>query len=1023
MTSQAFQTVMGRTGYLVAPRQPAPGLTLAGSECHPRLRALLDRNNPIGLDADAIFSAQDAPISIFKDAGRARPDDQVVHQWREAAWNVGLAPLLWVVSPTDVRIYNCYRSSAAPHYDAPSRPTPTFDLNSSESMAALDASCGRLATETGAFWSSAIGKRIDRRHRVDRELLEELRALEARLVSLMPTGHEQTSSLGARDFAQRLIGRCIFMNYLLHRNLAQPFLPPCIAPDASEMFKTADSAFTLFKWLQETFNGDLFPMDDEGSERDCLTEGHLESIRSFIEGFSLIPGQVGQGRLFRFRFDAIPVSLISSIYEQFAQSNTVRQPRTQAIHYTPIEVVHLVLDPVFEGLSPDAKILDPTCGSGAFLVESFRRMVWRKTGGAAAQRSLVRKILQRQVFGIDISPSALRIAAFSLYLAALELDSEPVDDLRDLKFDRLIGKTLFHADALAENVPRALASKKFDAVVGNPPWTFDPSLSSSRATEGDSLPRRSPDWHFLDRARRMSTTEGRIGLVMKATPFFSMDKKAVVARQNIIENLAPCAFVNLSQLRKEKLFSKVTGPALILFARCKLIPGIDHPLVGSIPWSKDFHRTGIFSVDPGDVRPISVSRIREIPLLFKTAAFGTVRDERLVEQLHESSTTLDRFLGDLGIQPRKNRGQGFKIGRGNGQDSPREYFDIPLVNVGDFASFRLHPDQLGVFKHPRLHQRRQLSIFQGPLLLCPKDFGLRISTQRRRYCVSISHQTALYPENFFGMSFATGSKPMIYLLSGILNSSLTTFQLISNASSLGVERPQVHPLELLALRVPSLASIDPEARDGVIRAEREASQAPECEDRLRTLDEAVFDLYQLESYERVIASESVERARYLSSEKSIEHPHAYHEPPSREALRDYAREVLQLINPYLRARATRHLEATVYHSSPGSTESSTCIPGAMAVRFVMAPGAPSSEPIIREGVDAEIARLGDRLRDGSGAGRPPYLNESRVLRIYGTEDVLFVKPAQARYWTRTAGMNDADTVLADHWQGQSHGMG
>lgn len=1021
MTSQAFQTVMERTGYWGASRQPVPGLTLAGSECHPKLRAVLDGNNRIGLDADAIFSAQDSPISIFKDAGTVSPNDRMVHQWREAAWNLGLAPLLWVVTPTEVRIYDCYRSVPDPN-DAPSSATARFDLHSARSMAALDANCGRLATETGAFWSSAIGERIDRRHRVDRELLDELRALEDRLVSLMPADRGQASGLGARDFAQRLIGRCIFMNYLLDRDLAQPFLPSCIAPDASEMFRTPDSAFKLFNWLQETFNGDLFPMDDEGGERGCLKEGHLESLRSFIEGFSLIPGQVGQGRLFRFRFNAIPVSLISSIYEQFAQSNAASQPRAQAIHYTPIEVVHLVLDPVFEGLSPDATILDPTCGSGAFLVESFRRLVWRKTGGAPAQRALVRKILQRQVFGIDISSAALRIAAFSLYLAALELDSEPVDNLRDLKFDRLIGKTLFRADALSENIPRALASKKFDAVVGNPPWTFNPSLSSSRVTGVDPLPRRSPDWRFLHRARHMTHTNGRIGLVMKATPFFSLDKKAVTARQYIIENLAPCALVNLSQLRREKLFSKVTGPALVLFARCKLIPGVEHSLVGSIPWSQDFRRTGIFPFDPGNIRPISVDKIRELPSYVKTVAFGTVRDERLMERLHHSSTTLSQFLNDLGIQSGINCGQGFKVGRKNGKNSPKEYFDFPVANVDNFTSFRLHSDQLEAFQHPRLYRPRKLSIFQGPLLLCPKDFGLRTSTRRRRYCVSVSHQSVLYPENFYGISFATASRPTIYLLSGILNSSLTTFQLMFLASSLGVERPQVHPLELLALRVPSLESIDSEARKGVVRAEREASQAPECEDRLRALDETVYDLYELESYERVIVSESVARARYLGSEHPSERQPAY-ATPSREELRAYAREVLRSINPYLRARGTRHLEATVYHGTGGRADASAGIPGAAAVRFAMVPGAPSSESIPREGDHAEIAQLANRLRNGSDAEGPPYLNESRILRIYGTQDVLFVKPAQARYWTRTAGLNDADTVLADHWQGQSHGMG
>ena len=46
---------------------------------------------------------------------------------------------------------------------------------------------------------------------------------------------------------------------------------------------------------------------------------------------------------------------------------------------------------------------------------------------------------------------------------------------------------------------------------------------------------------------------------------------------------------------------------------------------------------------------------------------------------------------------------------------------------------------------------------------------------------------------------------------------------------------------------------------------------------------------------------------------------------------------------------------------------------------------------------------------------PPYLNERRQLRLYGEDDVFILKPTEVRYWTCTAGLNDADVILADHW--------
>ena len=190
-------------------------------------------------------------------------------------------------------------------------------------------------------------------------------------------------------------------------------------------------------------------MDDPGAEREQLTPVHLDLIRDFVEGRSLIPERLGQGRLFRFRFNAIPVDLVSSIYQQFARASAADEARSQGLHYTPVELVHLTLDPVFEGLSPNAVLIDPACGSGAFLVEAFRRLVWRAAEGKPAGRELVRRILYSQLFGIDINRAALGIAAFSLYLAALELDEQPISDIRDLKFHRLIDTTLFEAICLA----------------------------------------------------------------------------------------------------------------------------------------------------------------------------------------------------------------------------------------------------------------------------------------------------------------------------------------------------------------------------------------------------------------------------------------------------------------------------------------------------------------------------------------------------------------------------------------------
>ncbi|MCO6426042.1 N-6 DNA methylase [Sinorhizobium meliloti] len=1016
MTSAAYKRALEATGYLGANGRLAPGFMSADDPRAARMRAVFS-DNRVGLNADAVFSAQNAPTSIFKDAGHANPSDADLRHWQEAAWNVGVAPLLWVITPTDVRLYDCYDSpeqrEAKPN--AAPEALDRFVLDSPDRMRDLDAQCGRVATETGAFWSSAIGSKIDRRHRVDRELLAEISALEDRLTALGKdqTGHDLSH---ARDIAQRFIGRCIFTWYLLDRGIAQPFLPSSLPADLSAMFATPANAFALFDWLRKTFNGDLFPMDDPGAEREQLTHQHLELIRDFVEGRSLIPERYGQGRLFRFRFNAIPIDLVSSIYQQFARTSAADEARSQGLHYTPVELVHLTLDPVFEGLSPDARIIDPACGSGAFLVEAFRRLVWRASEGKPAGRQLVRHVLYNQLFGIDINRAALGIAAFSLYLAALELDEEPVKDIVDLKFHRLIDTTLFEADSLSAELPRQVADRTFDAVVGNPPWTFVTKVGVQKRRSSDAStfrPRRSPDQAFLALGADLAGDNGRIGMVMKATPFFSKDIHAVAARAHLLERLTPVALINLSYLRREGLFPDAIGPALLFFARCALGPDRDRLLVGSIAWTPDFRRTGVFHLGPGEIRSVPLKRVLATPPFLKAATFGTVRDGWLIERLEREFATLDQALTNIGIEPRVNRGQGFKIKGREQTKSPDDYANLPVVTPDNFTPFRLDAGQLDSFTHKTLHRVRSRSIFRGPLLLCSK-VGSDAGAQRGRYSAAVSENDVLYTQGYFGISFAGADPRLAFLLSGILNSSLTAFQFAFGGPTWGLERPTVEPHDLLSLRIPLMQECDPAAVDAVIDAEYSVAAEPGDAGRLEHLDETVFELYGLERDECVLAQESVSRARYLVFENRSERIGLV-TPPDTQSLHAYAGQVAASVDAYLRARNERHLEATVYPTRLNDADLAAGIPGVTAVRFVMAPGGPGKLPVVRDGNPAELLSLANLLRGQLEVDIPPYLNERRQMRLYGSDDLFLLKPAEIRYWTRTAGLNDADIILSDHW--------
>ncbi|MHC5719394.1 MAG: Eco57I restriction-modification methylase domain-containing protein, partial [Nostoc sp.] len=193
-----------------------------------------------------------------------------------------------------------------------------------------------------------------------------------------------------------------------------------------------------------------------------------------------------------------------------------------------------------------AKVLDLACGSGVFLVESLRRLVVKRwTNGESQTRHLIRETLYNQIYGVDINPEAVQIAAFSLYLTALELDYELEQHRQladDLKFQKLIGNNLFASDAFDEtaefNQIEQFTHKQFSAIVGNPPWTKPKSNKSAeqycerkRPDSGypDGYPTAygtPPDQAFLWRIGDFANNKTCIGLILHGKPFFSNDTAA-----------------------------------------------------------------------------------------------------------------------------------------------------------------------------------------------------------------------------------------------------------------------------------------------------------------------------------------------------------------------------------------------------------------------------------------------------------------------------------------------------------------
>jgi hypothetical protein len=380
--------------------------------------------------AERVFFVEQNPVVVF---ARTNTNDlPSLRALYNHIWCMARPQLLFLARPGELSVYDLSKPPVAANesIDAQERLISETVRTIAEVQSQLR-SFRRETIETGSFFeasgSTAGG------HRADKALIRDLRIVRQRLLD---------KGL-ARRYAHSLIGRSIFIRYLEDRAILSPEYfenvartnqdwPPLLHPGSptsatgNELEQIRylqvlqDHAFTyrLFQQLASDFNGDMFPVDE--AERSSVTPEHLALLRDLLTG-STSPQQ--QLFFYAYSFDVIPIELISSIYEEFYNEQQGKK-KNHGSHYTPSVLVDFVLTRTLtkDVLAKDPRVMDPACGSGIFLVEAFRRFVRYqvlKQGGRRLSRAQLKRILRDQIAGIDINEEAIRVAAFSLYLAFL----------------------------------------------------------------------------------------------------------------------------------------------------------------------------------------------------------------------------------------------------------------------------------------------------------------------------------------------------------------------------------------------------------------------------------------------------------------------------------------------------------------------------------------------------------------------------------------------------------------------------
>lgn len=206
-----------------------------------------------------------------------------------------------------------------------------------------------------------------------------------------------------------------------------------------------------------------------------------------------------------FDWSEISPTIFGAVFESTLNPET---RRSGGMHYTSIENIHKVIDPLFlddlnkefeeikalpQNKNRDKKLtefqekisglnfLDPACGSGNFLTETYislrkleNEILFELSKGQITMGLVTNpiKVSIKQFYGIEINDFAVTVAKTALWIAESQMMKQ-TEDIVHMDLDFLPLKTyanIIEENALRINWEDVISKDKLDYIMGNPPF-------------------------------------------------------------------------------------------------------------------------------------------------------------------------------------------------------------------------------------------------------------------------------------------------------------------------------------------------------------------------------------------------------------------------------------------------------------------------------------------------------------------------------------------------------------------------
>jgi type I restriction-modification system DNA methylase subunit len=342
------------------------------------------------------------------------------------------------------------------------------------------------------------------KYRIDKQLLQDMIHFRE-VLSKDIVRNNQDKHLTQDDIdesVQRILDRLIFIRNAEDRGLEGNRIQSVVRQwnGKGHLVKEISG---IYKEYDDKYNSKLFAhhlCDDLYIDNEPLQE--------VIEGLNH-----SKDNSYRYDFSIIDSDVLGNIYEQYLGNILKSTPKRakleeskvhrkeQGIYYTPSYIVdYIVKNTVGEYIKthkPEeirkVRILDPACGSGSFLIRSYKELenYWKQQYGTQETLkfdegesfySMKVEILKNNIFGVDLDPKAVEIAQLNLLLQI----SERKHRLPLLQSNIKIGNSTIENSEFSdkafqweEEFQDIMKEGGFDIVIGNPPYINAIQLTKS----------------------------------------------------------------------------------------------------------------------------------------------------------------------------------------------------------------------------------------------------------------------------------------------------------------------------------------------------------------------------------------------------------------------------------------------------------------------------------------------------------------------------------------------------------------